>query len=83
MVSPARTSASSSTSSTRDGQIAALGTPAALGRPTLEDTFVALTDRAQTDRALTDRAQADRALTDRALTDGPLTNHTLTDRRPR
>jgi ABC-2 type transport system ATP-binding protein len=30
-----------------DGRIAALGTPAALGRPTLEDAFVALTDRRQ------------------------------------
>jgi ABC-2 type transport system ATP-binding protein len=30
-----------------DGQIVALGTPAALGRPTLEDAFVALTDRRQ------------------------------------
>jgi len=39
----------------RDGQIAALGTPTALGRPTLEDTFVALTDRAVTDQTLTDR----------------------------
>ena len=29
----------------RDGRIVALGTPAALGRPTLEDAFVALTDR--------------------------------------
>jgi ABC-2 type transport system ATP-binding protein len=34
----------------RDGQIVALGTPAALGRPTLEDAFIALTDRALTDR---------------------------------
>ncbi len=33
-----------------DGRIAALGTPAELGGPTLEDTFVALTDRALTDR---------------------------------
>jgi ABC-2 type transport system ATP-binding protein len=30
-----------------DGRIVALGTPAALGRPTLEDAFVALTDRRQ------------------------------------
>jgi ABC-2 type transport system ATP-binding protein len=30
-----------------DGQIVALGTPAELGRPTLEDAFVALTDRRQ------------------------------------
>jgi ABC-2 type transport system ATP-binding protein len=29
----------------RNGRIVALGTPAALGRPTLEDAFVALTDR--------------------------------------
>jgi ABC-2 type transport system ATP-binding protein len=29
----------------RDGRIVALDTPAALGRPTLEDAFVALTDR--------------------------------------
>jgi ABC-2 type transport system ATP-binding protein len=29
----------------RDGRVATLGTPAALGRPTLEDAFVALTDR--------------------------------------
>jgi ABC-2 type transport system ATP-binding protein len=29
----------------RDGRIVALGTPVALGRPTLEDAFVALTDR--------------------------------------
>jgi len=29
----------------RDGQIVALGAPAALGSPTLEDAFVALTDR--------------------------------------
>jgi ABC-type multidrug transport system ATPase subunit len=34
----------------RDGQIAALGTPVELGRPTLEDTFIALTDRALIDR---------------------------------
>jgi ABC-2 type transport system ATP-binding protein len=33
-----------------DGRVAALGTPAALGRPTLEDTFVALTSRATTGR---------------------------------
>jgi ABC-2 type transport system ATP-binding protein len=33
-----------------DGRIAALGTPAELGRPTLEDAFIALTDRALTDR---------------------------------
>ena len=52
----------------RDGQIAALGPPAALGRPTLEDTFVALTDRRPADRALTSHT---------------LTDPTLTDRRPR
>jgi ABC-2 type transport system ATP-binding protein len=41
----------------RDGQIAALGTPAALGSPTLEDTFVALTDRhpTMTSQTMTDR----------------------------
>jgi ABC-2 type transport system ATP-binding protein len=33
-----------------DGRVAALGTPAALGRPTLEDAFVALTGRAMTNR---------------------------------
>jgi ABC-2 type transport system ATP-binding protein len=33
-----------------DGRVAALGAPAALGRPTLEDTFVALTSRATTSR---------------------------------
>ena len=52
----------------RDGQIAALGRPAALGNtPTLEDTFVALTDRVPTDLTLTETP----------------TNQTLTDRRPR
>ena len=52
----------------RDGQIAALGRPAALGTPTLEDTFVALTDRVPADLTLTDETPA---------------NQTLTDRRPR
>jgi ABC-2 type transport system ATP-binding protein len=51
----------------RDGQIAALGRPAALGTPTLEDTFVALTDRVPTDLTLTETP----------------TTQTLTDRRPR
>ena len=41
----------------RDGRIAALGTPAELGRPTLEDAFVELTDHALTDHPLTDRRQ--------------------------
>ena len=62
----------------RDGRIAALGSPAALGRPTLEDTFVALTDRVPTDRSLIDRA-----LTNYTLTDHTQTDQTLTDRRPR
>jgi ABC-2 type transport system ATP-binding protein len=57
----------------RDGQIAAIGSPAALGSPTLEDTFVALTDR----------GAADRSLIERALTNQTLTDPTLTDRRPR
>jgi ABC-2 type transport system ATP-binding protein len=52
----------------RDGQIAALGRPAALGTPTLEDTFVALTDRVPTGLTLSDETP---------------TNQTLTDRRPR
>jgi len=49
----------------RDGQIAALGRPAALGTPTLEDTFVALTDRVPTDLTLTGETPADQTLTDR------------------
>ena len=44
----------------RDGQVAALGTPAALGSPTLEDTFVALTDHKITDHTLTDHTLTDR-----------------------
>jgi ABC-2 type transport system ATP-binding protein len=35
-----------------DGRLVALGTPAELGRPTLEDAFIALTDRTLTDRRL-------------------------------
>ncbi len=66
----------------RDGQIAALGTPAALGGPTLEDTFVALTDRALTNPALTGRSSPGRALTSRALTEQALTDHGLTDHAP-
>jgi ABC-2 type transport system ATP-binding protein len=58
----------------RDGQIAALGTPAALGSPTLEDTFVALTDRVPADRSLTDGA---------LTTSKTLLSQTVTDRRPR
>jgi len=77
----------------RDGQIAALGTPAALGSPTLEDTFIALTERAipipaPTNRGLANGTPIDQALTDRALlnrapADPALTHQALTDRRPR
>jgi len=72
----------------RDGQIAALGTPAALGSPTLEDTFVALTDRAPADRAPVNRALANRALANQTLLNQTMRNqtplnHPLTDRRPR
>ena len=71
----------------RDGQIAALGTPSALGSPTLEDTFIALTDRALTDQtlsdpALTERPLTDRALTNRALTEQAPTDQALTDQAP-
>jgi ABC-2 type transport system ATP-binding protein len=67
----------------RDGQIAALGTPAALGSPTLEDTFVALTDRAPTDRALVNRALTNQTLLNQTMRNQTPLNHPLTDRRPR
>jgi len=62
----------------RDGRIAALGTPAELGTPTLEDTFVALTDRVPAGLSLSDPAPAPPAFTDQTPDD-----ETLTDRRPR
>jgi len=61
----------------RDGRIAALGTPAELGTPTLEDTFVALTDRVPAGLSLSDPAPASPAFTDQTPDD-----ETLTDRRP-